>query len=38
MEGKARMQIEVGVLHRILDEVDYYKLLCLDNDCPQGES
>ena len=37
MDAKARMQIEVGTLHGIPDEVDYYKLLCLDPDCPQGE-
>jgi curved DNA-binding protein CbpA len=37
MEGRARMQIEVETLHGILDEVDYYRLLCLDPDCPQGE-
>ena len=37
MDAKARTRIEVGTLHGILDEVDYYKLLCLDPDCPQGE-
>lgn len=37
MDGKARMRIEVGTLHGILDEVNYYQLLCLDPDAPQGE-
>jgi DnaJ-class molecular chaperone len=37
MDAKLRVKIEIGTLHGILDEVDYYKLLCLDSDCPQGE-
>ncbi len=37
MDSPVRMRIEVQTLHGILDEVDYYKLLCLDPECPQGE-
>jgi len=37
MDGKARMQIEVEVLHGIIDELNYYQILCLDSDCLQGE-
>ena len=37
MDGRVRMQTEVETLHGLLEEVDYYKLLCLDPDCPQGD-
>lgn len=37
MSGQIRMRIEVTTLHELLDELDYYRLLGLDRDCPQSE-
>jgi len=37
MEAKDRMRIEFSTLHEILDELNYYRLLKLDQDCPQGD-
>ncbi len=36
MDGQQRVSIEVNSLHGVLDEVDYYRLLGLDRDCPQA--
>jgi DnaJ-class molecular chaperone len=37
MSAKDRMRISILTLHEILDELDYYRLLKLDEDCPQRE-
>jgi curved DNA-binding protein CbpA len=37
MDAQIRVSIEVNTLHGLLDELDYYRLLGLDNDCPQKD-
>ena len=37
MNAKVRLKIKFETLHGIVDELDYYRLLCLDKDCAQGE-
>lgn len=37
MDAVVQLKIEVDTLHGLLDELDYYRLLGLDRDCPQQE-
>lgn len=37
MDAGVRMIVEIDTLHELLPELDYYRLLQLDRECPQGE-
>lgn len=37
MDPRLRTRVEIETIHELLPELDYYKLLGLPGDCPQGE-